>query len=182
MDIDPILKRIRCGDKHAFAAVVERYQRPLFGFFGRMGLAQGLAEDLAQETFLRAWRNLGQFDPELGAFSTWLFAIARNLALNELSRATNRREIRPPEDAPEPECERPQPPEALALAQRRRRLDLALQLLPAAERCVLALAYLEDFDAAQIAGIEGCTAGAVKTRLHRARRKLYELLEKKDDA
>ncbi len=180
MNTNAILRRIHAGDRQAFAELVTHFQRPLFGFLGRMGLPQGLAEELAQETFLRAWQNLGKFDPDQGAFSTWLFTIARNLALNEFSRASNVREIVLPEDVPETACDRPQPPEALALAQRRQRLHAALRQLPLAERCLVALAYIQDLDLAEIARIEGCSTGAVKTRLHRARRKLYHLLEKED--
>lgn len=178
MNISAILLSIQGGDKQAFAEVVTRYQRPLFGFLGRMGLSRGQAEDLAQETFLRAWRNLGKFDPDRGEFSTWLFTIAKNLAMNELSSATHGREVAVDEDHPELPCARPQPCEALALEQRRESLRAALRKLPPAERCTVALAYIQDLELAQIAQIEGCTTGAVKTRLHRAKRKLYHLLEK----
>ena len=180
MNIIAILRSIHGGDRQAFAAVVTRYQRPLFGFLGRLGLAPVQAEDLAQETFLRAWRNLGKYEPDRGEFSTWLFTIARNLAMNELSGASRGREVAVEEDIPESACDRPEPCEVLALEQRRDALYLALRKLPPAERCVIALAYIQDFDLAQIAQIEGCTTGAVKTRLHRAKRKLYHLLEKEN--
>src|SRR5450631_3877590 len=87
MEITEILRKIHAGDRQAFAEVVKSYQRLLFGFLGRMGLSQAQAEDLAQETFVRAWQSLGSYRPELGKFSTWLFTIARNLALTELGRA-----------------------------------------------------------------------------------------------
>ncbi len=178
MNITDILRQLQEGDRQAFAAVVQQYQRPLFGFLGRLGLSQSRAEELAQETFLRAWRNLGQYNPQLAAFSTWLFTIARNLALNELSRAVNEWEVVMQDDLPELACARPQPPEALAQVQQRRRLHTALQQLPLAERCAVALAYIGDFELVEIARIEGCTIGTIKTRLHRARRRLFDLLEK----
>ena len=56
-DIEQILSRIAAGDRQAFAGIVERFQRPLYGFLGRMGLGQSQADELAQETFLRAWRG-----------------------------------------------------------------------------------------------------------------------------
>lgn len=180
MNITEVLRRIQSGDRQAYALIVKEFERPLFGFLGRMGLAQGLAEDLAQETFLRAWKNLGQYQPTRGAFSTWLFTIARNLALNELARASYLNEIPEGEDTPEQACALPQPPESLALAQRQQRLRNALWQLPLAERSTVALAYVKDLDLAEVARIEGCSTGAVKTRLHRARRKLSQLLEKDD--
>jgi RNA polymerase sigma-70 factor (ECF subfamily) len=180
MNITEILRKIHAGDRHAFAEVVTQYQRPLFGFLGRMGLSQGLAEEVAQETFLRAWRNLGQYNAGRGQFSTWLFTIAKNLAINELARATNERAIPVGEATPEPPCDQPQPPEAIALRQRRQLLHDALQQLSVEERSAVALAYIADFELAEIARIENCTTGAIKTRLHRARRKLFNLLEHKN--
>jgi len=178
MDIDTTLHRIRTGDRHAFAEIVRAYQGPLFGFLGNMGLAQGQVEDLAQETFLRAWRHLDRYDPGLSRFPTWLFTIARRLALNELDRAGHRREQSANDDPwLESACEREQPPETLATAQRRQALHAALRQLPVADRSVLALAYLQELDLAEVARIEGCRPGAVKTRLHRARKRLAQLLE-----
>jgi RNA polymerase sigma-70 factor, ECF subfamily len=86
-DLTQLLRASLAGDSTSFGGIVRRYQQPLFGFLGRMGLPQALAEDIAQEAFLRAWRNLANFDTNRAQFSTWLFAIARNLALNELASA-----------------------------------------------------------------------------------------------
>ena len=163
-----------------FAELVKRFQGPLFGFLGRMGFGQAQAEDLAQETFLRAWQSLGQYSAQRGAFSTWLFTIARNLAVNERGRAANQYEVWEgpvPADMPSTELE---PDDLLSLAQERKVLQRALAQLPVADRCVLALAYISELDVASIARIEGCSAGAVKTRLHRARHRLAEILENPD--
>ncbi len=180
VDIKPLLQRIADGDTQAFAEVVGHYQRPLFGFLGRMALSQSHAEEVAQETFLRAWHSLGEYKPERAAFSTWLFTIARNLALNELARAAYRHESTQGDDMPDAACERLQPPEELARRQQQRRLQAALQKLPLPDRSALALAYIHDLELAAIARIEGCTTGAIKTRLHRAKEKLRHLLEKHD--
>lgn len=160
-----------------FAELVTRYQGPLFGFLGRMGFGQAQAEDLAQETFLRAWQHLAQYDAQRAQFSTWLFAIARNLAINERGRAAGRNETwegQAPIDMP---SDQPEPLELMEGAERRQQLHCALIQLPVADRCVLALAYISELDIASIARIENCTAGAVKTRLHRARKRLSEILE-----
>ena len=159
-----------------FAGLVERYQGPLFGFLGRMGFGQAEAEDLAQNTFLRAWQSLGQFNQTRGAFSTWLFAIARNLAIDERHRSGRQPEAMDgaaPDDTASPQAG---PEELLARARQHRRVHAALLQLAVADRCVLALAYIAELDMDSIARIEGCTVGAVKTRLHRARQRLFELL------
>lgn len=180
MDIRALLIRIATGDKQAFADIVTHYQRPLFGFLGRMALSQALAEEIAQETFIRAWAKLGEYRPEKAEFSTWLFTIARNLALNELARAASQREHAAGDDLPERACERLQPPDILLHAERRQQLQNALHQLALPERSVLALAYVQEFELSAIARIEGCSTGAAKTRLHRAREKLRQLLEKHD--
>jgi signal peptidase I len=77
MDLTDVLQRVLSGDRRAYAEIVARYEKPLFGFFGRMGLPQARAEDIAQETFLRAWMHLGDFDPGRASFTTWLYTIAR---------------------------------------------------------------------------------------------------------
>jgi len=180
VDIQPILRRIAAGDRQTFADVVRQYQRPLFGFLGRMGLNQSDAEEIAQETFLRAWMNLGRYKPDIAEFSTWLFTIARNLAWHELSRASARRKWMTSEVLPEVPSERPQPPEELAITEQKRRLHEALLKLPLAERSAMALAYIKGLELTAVARIEGCTTGAVKTRVHRARQRLRQLLEPYD--
>ena len=76
------------GDPLAFAALVRRYQGSLFAYLGRMGLSDALCEELAQETFLRVWKNREKYDPTKAALSTWIFTIGRNVALDTLSRKT----------------------------------------------------------------------------------------------
>lgn len=175
MDILLILQKIRAGDRAAFTPLVEHYQGPLFGFLGRMGLSPQQAQDIAQESFLRAWTQLGRYDPRAGQFSTWLFTIARNLALNEAERASSRQENPVGDELPDATCPRPGPAEQLSQAQEKRRLQAALKQLPTADRSVLALAYVSELDLDAIARIEGASVGAIKTRLSRARQKLRHI-------
>lgn len=177
MDINLLLRRIDRGDRSAFAELVEHFQRPLFGYLGRMGLRQGQAEEVAQETFLRAWQRLGDYDQARAAFSTWLFTIARNLAINELTRASSSHEQTFGEDMPEMACERRQPAQEVMNRQLRLQVQQALRMLPYDDRSALALAYYEELDMSSIARIEGCTVGAIKVRLHRAKQRLRQLLE-----
>ena len=181
MQIRPLLKRIAAGDTRSFSEIVTHYQRPLFGFLGRMSLTQAVAEEVAQESFLRAWRHLGDYDPDTADFSTWLFTIARNLALNELARPANRWETKVVGNVPEVTCDCPRPLESIANDELKARLLAALLQLPLAERSIVALAYVKDLDMAAIAQIEGCTVGALKTRLHRAKLALRQLLETSND-
>jgi RNA polymerase sigma-70 factor (ECF subfamily) len=183
VDIRSVLARIAGGEAGAFGEIVTRYQRPLFGFLGRMGLPQAHAEDLAQDTFLRAWRNLGSFEPGRAEFSTWLFTIARNVALNDRARPAARIESPAPLDAAASEavCEQAAPDEALHASRRSQRLRAALCRLDAPDRTLIALAYTRELQLDAIARIEGCSLGAIKTRLHRARRQLQQILMEDSD-
>ncbi|MGE5450549.1 MAG: RNA polymerase sigma factor [Acidobacteriota bacterium] len=177
MDINIILRRIDRGDRSAFADLVDCFQRPLFGYLGRMGLHQGQAEEVAQETFLRAWQRMGDYDPRRAEFSTWLFTIARHLAINELTRPSSKHEQAWSEHEPEAVCEQSQPSHEAMAKQQRQQVQHALRQLPHDDRSALALAYYEELDMASIARIEGCTVGAIKVRLHRAKQRLRQLLE-----
>jgi RNA polymerase sigma-70 factor, ECF subfamily len=180
LDIDDVICRIGRGDKQAFAEIVMQYQQPIFGFLGRMSLSQAQAEDIAQETFVRAWRHLDDYQPMRAAFSTWLFTIARNLAINELTSARNKNEFSSGEELPDMASDAPEPMQVLCIKQQRSRLQLALRQLNVQDRSVIGLAYVDELSMADMARIEGCSLEAVKTRLHRAKEKLRKLMEKTD--
>jgi len=170
-----LLQRIAAGDTQAFAKLVEMHQGPLFGFLGRMGCPQAQAEDLAQETFLRAWTQLHRYQPDRAQFNTWLFTIARNLACNALQSAAHRHETSG-EALPEITCLQPGPEHTLDQLQQNARLQAALRQLPLADRSALALVYVQDLPLADVARIEGDSLAAIKTRLHRAKQRLRALL------
>ena len=174
------LLQTAAGDSAAFERLIAAEQARVFGFLGRMGLDAATSEDIAQDAFLRVWRNAKSFDPRLSAASTWILTIARNLALTHLSRSSQRREVNNDEAAARALCGAPLADEALEQKQQRARLDAALRRLAAAERSILAASYVEGLDLASIARIEGCSTGAAKVRLHRARAKLKRMLEQED--
>lgn len=176
MDINGIIEQTLRGDRDAYARLIARYQDGVFAFLWRMGLRRAVVEELAQETFVRAWTHLGDFQPARSAFSTWLFAIGRNLALNEIARAGHRLEV-VVEDAIDAATEEESPLHALEQKRTRERLYAALRQLAPAQRSVLALSYLSELSLAEVAAIEGIGMSAVKVRLHRARLALREVLE-----
>ena len=133
MDDGFLIRQTLSGKRNAFRMLVVRYQRPLFRFLGGFGLGQAIAEELAQETFLRAFRNLPGYDAGKAKFSSWLFTIAKNLALNERARSHQRL---PHADVAAAEAESlardsvPSAHEALESGERRLRVQRALQRLP----------------------------------------------------
>ena len=151
-----------------------------------MGLSQAEAEEIAQDTFVRAWQALPRFDVERAAFSTWLYTIARRLALNLLDSGARRRETtRDAEDLGSADVagagvyvdvDTDGPSAALARRQQRAWLQAGLHALAPADRSVLALAYVHDMGLAELAAVEGLSPSAAKARLHRARQRLRDIL------
>lgn len=159
-------------DTEDFERLVHRYQSPLFGFLGRMGFDQASAEDLAQDTFLRAWRNRSSFDAKKASVSTWLFTIARNLALNKIDREARRKTDTTDVDSLV-DTQGTQPlDDAHAQSQRKRIVHNALAEMDIGDRSVLALAYLRELTSIEAAQILECTPAAFRTRLTRARQRL----------
>ena len=182
------LTSIQQGDKTAFAALIGRYHKPLFVYLGKMTLPQAIAEEIAQETFIRAWKAKETFDPEKASISTWLFTIARRLALNELDRASRRFEV---SDKPNnsnadsgpqrfsgqfEDTNQSNPQELLQQSELKEALWKALRKLTPYDRSLLALAYLNELEFSAIAEIEDIPVGTVKSRLHRIRQQLKQLL------
>ena len=183
--MDKQITSIQQGDKTAFAALVGRFQKPLFSYLGKMALPQAIAEEIAQETFIRAWQAKETFDPGKASISTWLFTIARRLALNELDRASRRFELSGqssetsdnyPTAYEHVDDQQLNPQESLQRSELKQTLWRALKTLEPHDRSLLALAYLKDLEFAAIAEIEGIPVGTVKSRLHRIRKQLKSTL------
>ena len=178
MDIATQLARVLAGERSAFEPIVQHFQNSLFAYLGRMGCSQAQAEELAQETFLRAWQHLPEYDAKRAAFSTWLFTIAHRLALNELTKLANRCEIPLADETMSLiAANTPTPVEQLQTQQQQKQLQRALLRLNLTERSAIALAYVQGLDLKTIAQIEGCSEAALKVRLHRAKQQLREWLE-----
>jgi len=168
----------RDGSEAAFRQLVERFERPVFGLLARMVRRDDLAEDLAQETFVKAWRALRRFDPQR-KFSSWLFKIAHNTALDALRR---RGEEPLSLDAPASDGEaatelpadpRAENPLAVALGREAGRvLEAALARLRPAYREILLLRFGEELSYEEIAEVSGLPLGTVKVHIYRARQEL----------
>lgn len=167
-DDETLAARARSGCAASFEELVRRYQVPLLHFLGRCGPAAEV-EDLAQETFIRAYRNLDKFRPKW-RFSTWLFTIARRLSANERRRTRPRDADCAMDTLPSQEGD---PAHAVADDEHRERLwDIAAEVLSEEQHTALWLYYVEEMPVKQIAKVLGRFTPSVKTMLHRARRKL----------
>ena len=170
------IRDVRTGDREAFGRLVQAYQRRLFGLVLMMVREAAGAEDVTQETFVRAYTHLGAYD-DRRPFYPWLAAIAVRLSQNWLrahGRSTSR-EGTPLDAANEPGV----PTDALMTMiadERDRRLWRAVAALPSGERTAVILYYRDEMTVADVARALGVTAGTVKTFLFRARGHLRDRL------
>ena len=142
----------------------------LYRFAYRLLGRSAAAEDVVQETFLRAARNHAkQLEGEPAR--RWLFVVARNLCVSHLRRAARHPEV-PLDAGPETRSQRPNPAEAVDASERAGLVENAVAQWPPAMREVVVLREYEGMDYAQIADIVGCSLGTVKSRLARARGQL----------
>jgi RNA polymerase sigma-70 factor, ECF subfamily len=162
------------GDTEAFAALVKQYQKMVHALAFRMTGSLDDAEDLAQETFLRAYRQLDSFRGE-ARFSTWLCQIAINLSLNWRARENRRGEVHS-KWAENATIEKDAPDEFSD--ELSRRVQQALNRLPAKQRAAVVLTVYENHSHAEAAKLLNCTEATVSWRVFAARQKLKRWLRR----
>jgi RNA polymerase sigma-70 factor (ECF subfamily) len=182
-----LVAEARSGDPEAFRALVERHSRALFRLAFRMTGNESDAEDVVQETFLRAYRQLCRFD-ERASFGTWLYRIATNCAL-DLVRSRNRRNEQQQmadNEAGDPvlslRSEAPTPDRLALSGEVRERMSEAMGELSPAERMAFVLRHFEGMGIEEVGRALGCQPGAAKHSIFRAVQKLRRALEPLVDA
>jgi RNA polymerase sigma-70 factor, ECF subfamily len=176
---------VKSGDDSSFELLLHKYRTPVVNFLFRMVRDCAAAEDLAQEVFLRVYRARGQYMPS-AKFTTWMFRIATNLALNALRDGRYRRteisiDQSPAGHSSDGENEQP----ALEIADRQATIEVelirrdraeqirrAVEALPEKQRAAVLLHKYQEMDYDEIAGVLGCSESALKSLLFRA----YETL------
>ena len=174
------VSRARAGDPDAFRLLVERHSQPIFRLAYRMTGNEHDADDVVQETFLRAYRQLGRFE-ERANFGTWLHRIAVNCAL-DLLRSRGRIERHYGGDPEEAEMtgaasSDPQQDRLLLSAELREQVSAAMERLSGNERAAFVLRHFEGMPVEEISKTLGIQVNAAKHTIFRAVRKLRESLE-----
>lgn len=182
-DIRLMLRVRDSDDQAAFGELVERFQHRLVGVMNHLLGRTDEAEDLAQEVFLRVYRTRTRYTPK-AKFSTWLFTIANNLALNALRDRQRKRNVplEVKDSGPMPTAQYEDrrhraPTHNLAQQELAGVVRNALDDLNERQRMAVVLNKFEDMGYAEIAEVMGLTSKAVKSLLSRARGKLREALE-----
>lgn len=184
MKVDPdreLVERARTGERAAFDQLVARYQQRLLRLVLRLLRDQAEAEDVVQETFLRAYRALPRFRGD-AAFYTWLYRIALNGARNTILRRRQRGASVPlPSQLPAPLPDVGTPESMLLSKQVMLAIDGAMEALPLELRTAIVLREIEGLSYEEIAQIMECPLGTVRSRIFRAReaiaRRLRPLLD-----
>jgi RNA polymerase sigma-70 factor (ECF subfamily) len=175
-DDTTLLARLRAGDEQAFETLVTTYQHRVFGVALRMLGRRAEAEEIAQETFLRAHRALGEFRGE-ARLGTWLYGIASRLCLNRLASSARRHEQGDEAAMLRHAAERADAGAALEQRELAAALHDAITALPDERRIVVVLRDLEGLEYDEIAQVLGVPLNTVRSRLHRARLDLQAKLE-----
>ena len=170
------------GDMAAFEQLVERHQRMVVGTVGRMLGTNSDAEDIAQQVFVRVWKNLKRYEPR-AKFTTWLLKITRNLVFNELRRRSRHPAV--PLQSDTDEEERPlkdeqavAPDASLLEHELQEAIDAAIAQLPETQRMAVILRRYEELSYEEIADALDQSVSAVKSLLFRARTELRESLKR----
>jgi RNA polymerase sigma-70 factor (ECF subfamily) len=174
-----LIQQAKKGDHQAFAVLVRRYQRRLTGVALALTRNADDAAELAQEAFVRAYQNLGQFEAR-SSFSTWLYRIVANLAI-DFRRRESRHVVLRGEEA-ENELRRLAGSGDTAFSttfggELKGRLRMALNELTPEHRVVILLREVEGLSYEEISETLGCPRGTVMSRLHYARMRLREQLK-----
>jgi RNA polymerase sigma-70 factor (ECF subfamily) len=177
-----LVLRALAGREDGFEELVRRYQRPIVAYVYRMVGDYDSALDLAQEVFIKVYNSLGRYRPEF-KFSTWIYRIAHNAAIDHLRRqgasrteeieiegeggSTFEKPLASKSPTPEQETER---------GERRAEIEEVVGLLPPAYRELIVLRHSHDLSYDEIAEVTGLPLGTVKNRIFRAREAMRELL------
>lgn len=180
-----LLGRARCGDGEAFRAIMQACNQPLFRIARSVLRDDTEAEDVLQETYFSAFRNLGEFRGD-SSLLTWLSRIALNEARGRLRRRRPTVELDTVEAAQQEGIRilmlpiaSPDPERSASLAEARRLIEHAVDDLPEAFRLVFILREVEERSIEETAALLAIRPETVKTRLHRARRLLRRALDRK---
>lgn len=172
--------QVRAGDSTSFEVLLVKHRAPVIGYLTRMTGNQGIAEELAQEVFLRVYRNKDRYEPS-AKFTTWLYRIATNLALNSIRDRRHEKKHQSLDEPPldhrptlEPVEDSATKEEAMVADVRLAVIRRAVAELPERQRAAVLMHKYQELDYQQIGDALGLSVSAVKSLLFRA----YETLRK----
>lgn len=173
---ETLVARLRRGAPGAFEELIRDHRAAVYGTARRLLGSHDGAEEVAQETFIRAWRGIRSFRGD-AAIRTWLLTIAVHAARSYGARLRLEEGL---ESAPEPIARGVDPAERVGLEEARRRVKAAVARLAPRQREVMMLKVFSDMTYPEVARVLGLTVGAVKAHVHQATSNLRRLLAEED--
>ena len=174
-----ILTALKRGERYGFETLVARYGQTVFTMVVRIVGDEARAEELTQDTFIKLFETIDRYDPKRASLSTWLCRIAYRLAIDELRRRHNdplyyAEDLEAIDTDENADFEMDSLDREMMLTQ----LEVAVRELTVEEQNLLAMFYYEHRSIREIVFIVGAKESTVKMRLHRIRKKLYEIMIK----
>ena len=171
------INRIKEGDSKSFSWVVDQYKDMVYTICLRMLTVEADAGDAAQEVFVKVYRSIGSFQ-EKSKFSTWIYRITYNHCISEIRKRVKVIDL--VDELPDNEANEGDIGglEMLSREERRRYLQMAIEALPETDATVITLFYYDELSLEEIAEVTGLSSGNIRIKLHRSRKKLYQVLSK----
>jgi RNA polymerase sigma factor (sigma-70 family) len=172
---ETLLAGVGHGDEEITVAFVRRHQRRVYGVALAVVGDPRLAEDVAQQAFVRAWRNAGSYDARRGSVGTWLGTITRNLAI-DTTRVRRPQPVDPDELYLHVTASDDNPERSAVAGESAAELRAAIRTLPPEQARAVVLAGIAGYSASQVAEAEGIPLGTAKTRIRTAMQRLRATL------
>lgn len=178
---EALMLHVKEGDHRCFETLLHRYEKQLLSFFYRqLGDYEG-SKDLLMETFIRVYNAAARYEPR-AKFSTYIYQIARNICINEFRKREIRRadslDVMGEESGIEIAGEDLNPVQIMEQRERQEMVRQSLDILTEDQRTILILSEYQELPYERIAQIMNCTVGTVKSRMHRAKEKIKEWMER----
>jgi RNA polymerase sigma-70 factor (ECF subfamily) len=170
---EALMALVAAGDQRAFRSLMEKHMARAISFAERVA-GRADADDIAQEAFFRVWARAALFDPGSGKFTSWLFRILINLAIDS-KRRPGRADLEEALEIPSPE---PNAIQNLIAVEERRNVAIAMNRLPGRQRAAIALFHMEGLNGREAAQVMGISEKAFESLLGRARNALKQEVEK----
>lgn len=180
---EALVAQVARGDSAALEALYDRHNSTVLGLTLKIIGDRAAAEDILQETFWRVWKSADTFQSQRGSFTSWLFRIARNLAIDVYRRNNVRPQVMPDDDGsvsvldrtPDPDMDVAEQAQAVL---QNKQVRGAMSSLPGVQRQVIEMAYFYGMTRQEIAEVTGEALGTIHTRARLALQKLKEELER----
>ncbi len=178
MDVHEIkyrIERVKGGDKEAFGPLVDAHKNMIYTVCLRMLTSEADAEEAAQDVFVKAYRSIESFQAK-AKFSTWLYRIAYNHCISVIRKKGKMIDL--VDDIPEGEVDEGEMNglESISAGERSKYLKMAIESLAETDAVVVTLFYYDELSLEEIAGVTGLSSSNIRIKLHRSRKKMYQVI------